>query len=70
VIEYESAPPEENLRAARRLLANLYAPVLPVAGEGECDDCGKTRILLELGKVEVCGACAEHRRKSYERAAA
>jgi hypothetical protein len=69
-LDYEPAPPEENLKAARQMLARLCPILLPVAGEGTCRDCGRTRVLLELGSVEVCGAYAEHRLRAAAKAAA
>lgn len=69
-LDYEPAPLEENLNASRQMLARLYPILLPVVGEGQCHDCGRTRVLLELGSVEVCGGCAEHRQRAAAKAAA
>jgi hypothetical protein len=70
VIDYDDALPPESLKAARQTLARLYPLDLPIVGVGRCADCEKTRVLVELGRVEVCGSCAEHRRKAGERVAA
>ena len=69
-LDYEPAPPEESLKASRQMLARLYPILLSVAGDGMCHDCGRTRLLLELGSVQVCGACAEHRQRAAAKAAA
>jgi hypothetical protein len=66
--DYEPAPVEESLRAARGILARLYdCPLLRVAGEGPCHDCGRSQVLLELGRFHVCRPSATSRQRAKEK---
>jgi hypothetical protein len=67
--DYEPAPVERSLAAARAILARLYdLPPLPVIGEGICDDCGRNQVLLQFGQAHVCRPCGSRRQRAARKA--
>jgi hypothetical protein len=69
--DYEPAPVEESLAGARAILANLYElPLLPVIGEGTCQDCVREQTVLKYGRIQVCRPCAHLRQRAGVKAAA
>lgn len=63
-LDYEPAPVEVSLAAAREMLARLYEFPLPVIGEGACHDCRHEQALLKYGQVEICRPCAHSRNRA------
>jgi hypothetical protein len=69
-LDYEPLPVEDGLTEARAILARLYDLGLPEVGEGRCDDCSWIRELLKLGRVAICGDCAQRRQRAGVKVAA
>jgi hypothetical protein len=63
--EYEPAPVEQSLAAARGILARLFElPLLEVASEGPCADCKREEVLFVIGRLGVCRLCATSRQRA------